>query len=241
MQIIPVIDILNGQVVRGVAGERSKYEPVRSQLTDSSSPAVVLNAILETFEFEHCYVADLDAILHERLNHCALAELAQSGVTLTVDRGVRNAADVAELLELGADRVVVALETLPDRALAQDLLSQFGSQSLVLSLDLQGGRPMTVSAAWQSRTPETIAAELIEVGFRQLIVLDLASVGMNQGTPTLELCACLKDRFPDVSLTTGGGIRSAQDLRLLSAARVDGALVASALHNGQLCPKDCRL
>ena len=41
MQIIPVLDLLGGQVVRGVGGRREAYRPVRSVLTTSSEPRQV--------------------------------------------------------------------------------------------------------------------------------------------------------------------------------------------------------
>ena len=38
MKILPVIDLMGGQVVRGVAGRRDQYRPVVSRLTPSSAP-----------------------------------------------------------------------------------------------------------------------------------------------------------------------------------------------------------
>lgn len=62
MEIIPVIDILNGVVVHGVRGEREKYEPIKSVLCNSSDPLEVANVFKE-LGFKSLYVADLDSIL----------------------------------------------------------------------------------------------------------------------------------------------------------------------------------
>jgi hypothetical protein len=42
-----------------------------------------------------------------------------------------------------------------------------------------------------------------------------------------------------LQIVAGGGVRSAADLRSLSAAGCDAALVASALHDGRLTIHDC--
>lgn len=241
MQIIPVMDVQNGVVVHGVAGQRSHYRRVQSLLTPSCAPSVLLRAFVEQFGFTSCYLADLDAIQQQQLNRCTVAELTRSGVELMVDRGVRCAADVQELLDLGVNRVVVALETLTSGDVAANLLSEFGSEALVLSLDLKSGRALTNNGPWQNQSPQTIAEELIGIGFRNMIVLDLAAVGMNQGTPTLQLCERIRDHFPAVSVITGGGVRSTDDLWQLHRAGIDGALVASALHDGRLTSDDVHL
>lgn len=62
MHILPVIDLLDGQVVRAVAGERARYRPVRSRLAGDADPVAVAAALLELAPFAAVYVADLDAI-----------------------------------------------------------------------------------------------------------------------------------------------------------------------------------
>ena len=238
MNIIPVIDLLNGVVVRGVAGQREKYRPICSLLAPSPDPSVIMNAMRQTFGLQQFYIADLDAIQHQRLNRCTIAELSEPDVSLMVDRGVRSEADVEELLDLGVDRVVVALETLAGLHSAAQLLTRFGSEQLVVSLDLQNGRLLTACEDWQDGSPRQIARQLSEVGYRQFIVLDLATVGTNQGVPTLELCRHLHASLPDTTLVTGGGIRGVDDLCELRQSGVAAALVASAMHDGRLSAED---
>ncbi len=62
MRVIPVLDIMGGVVVRGVAGRRSEYRPIESSLCSSCDPPVVARAIVERFGLAEFYIADLDAI-----------------------------------------------------------------------------------------------------------------------------------------------------------------------------------
>jgi phosphoribosylformimino-5-aminoimidazole carboxamide ribotide isomerase len=234
MNVIPVIDLLNGVVVRGIAGQRDRYRRIHSTLAGSADPSVILNALQNTFGFRQFYVADLDAIQFQHLNRCTIAELARDDVSLIVDRGVRSATDVSELLELGVDRVVIALETLSGLPMAAELIKEFGAERLVLSLDLKHGNLLTVCDDWQQTTALNVARQLSTAGYQQIIVLDLAAVGTAAGNQTTALCRQLKQELPEVSLSTGGGIRDLNDLQELQRIGVDSALVASALHDGRL-------
>lgn len=240
MDVIPVLDLLNGVVVRGVAGQRDKYRPIQSALTSSPDPSLVMKALTESFHLQQFYIADLDAIQYQQLNRCVIAELSRGHVRLLVDRGVRTEGDAEELLELGADQVVVALETLSGPLLAKRLVKNFGAERLVASLDLRASQLLTPCQAWKNETPLQVARELAACGFRQLIVLDLASVGTDAGVSTLELCLHMRAILPEVRLITGGGVRCAADLQELQLAGIEAALVASALHDGRLTAEDLR-
>ena len=62
VQLIPVIDLMGGQVVRGVGGNRNNYAPVESCFARDPSPGAVARAFAEHFLSTEVYVADLDAI-----------------------------------------------------------------------------------------------------------------------------------------------------------------------------------
>ena len=81
---------------------------------------------------------------------------------------------------------------------------------------------------------ERIAAEVLDLGVRRLIVLDLADVGTNQGPSTIPLLCRLRRLSDALELIAGGGVRDREDLQRLQDAGCDGALIASALHDGRV-------
>jgi phosphoribosylformimino-5-aminoimidazole carboxamide ribotide isomerase len=85
-----------------------------------------------------------------------------------------------------------------------------------------------------------VAQRAVECGVHRLIVLDLARVGVAQGPSTAALCRDLLARWPQLEITTGGGIRNLDDLRHLQTAGVHGVLLASALHDGSLTADDLK-
>lgn len=240
MKIIPVIDIKGGIVVRGVAGERDSYRPVQSRLTDGHGVIEVAEALRDAFDVNDLYVADLDAILDRQPHESLYAELIARGFALHVDAGLRDARAATMLAELGVESVVAGLETIADPKHLTEMVEAVGPFRLVFSLDLQAGRPL-VSAEHRERWPNEaseIAAIGYNAGIRRFIVLDLAAVGVDSGPATLPLCRELRERFDDIELITGGGIRNVDDLESLKKSGIDGVLIASALHNGAITRDD---
>ncbi len=237
MRIVPVLDIMGREVVRGVGGRREEYRPLRGKLTASSRPLEVAEALADRFGFREFYVADLDAILGGEPDWTLYAELRRRGFVLSVDAGVRRAADARRLADAGIDDLVVGLETLEGPNELAKMVREFGTR-LLFSLDLWAGRPLTASTAWPERDAETLADRAIELGVHRLLVLDLTRVGCAGGTGTRELCARLCASHPNLEIHAGGGVRHRDDLEELKRCGVQTVLVASALHDGRLSRAD---
>ena len=238
MQIIPVIDIRNGVAVRAVAGDCQKYCPLVTRLTDSTEPAEILRALQAEFSCNTCYVADLDGIERGQINRCTLAEMIRMGVSLMADAGVKTPDDVRQLTDIGVDRVIVSSESLVRIDLLHEYPQAAGTLDIVFSIDLKRGQLLAADAAWQGRSPMELVREVIGMGVRELIVLDLAAVGTSGGIPTLDVCRTIKQNWPEVRLISGGGVHSSDCLKAASATGIDGLLIASALHDGRLTLAD---
>jgi phosphoribosylformimino-5-aminoimidazole carboxamide ribotide isomerase len=249
VRVIPVIDLMNGQVVRGVAGRRSEYRPIDSRIAADAQPATVARALVEHFGFDTVYAADLDAIVHGQPNVDEWKQISDAGLRLWLDAGVGTPqAAVAFEKQLKSivtnPTIVVGLESLITPTIVMDLAGEmairFRATSFAFSLDLQNGRPLTRIDWWKDMPPIEIAHWLMKFGVRRLIVLDLADVGVGGGTRTLELCREIRRKFPAIELIAGGGVRGIEDLKRLADAGCDAALVASALHDGRLTREEIR-
>jgi HisA/HisF family protein len=243
MRVIPVLDVMHGEVVRGVGGRRDEYRPIISQLTRSSRPLEVANALASHFGCSEFYVADLDAILGGELDWPLYAALRAQGFRLWVDAGIRRMERTGQLADVGIDRIVVGLETVVGPAELAKMMQAFGER-IVFSLDLRQGEPLGDHNAWRAEgvappvDAASIADRAVRLGVRHLLVLDLAHVGCDSGTGTRDLCAYLCARYPDVTISAGGGVRHRGDLEELRNCGVQAALVASALHDGRLTRAD---
>lgn len=239
-RVIPVLDLQNGQVVRGVGGRRHDYQPLRSQLTASSEPVEVAQAFRSHFGLTEIYLADLNAIAGSPPAWPAYTALHDLGFQLWVDAGVRDAAAIAPLAYAGIKAIVLGLETIAGPHVLSEACAALGSARVVFSLDLKGGVPLGDLSAWNNTDALAIAAQAIERGVRRLLLLDLARVGSNQGIGTERLCAELVTNYPEVEIATGGGVRDANDLKQLREIGVHAVLVASALHAGRIRRNELR-
>jgi len=237
MLIVPVLDVMDGQVVRGVGGRRDAYRPIISQLVPSADPLAVARAFHAHFNIQTLYLADLDALMSKPPQLQTYHGLVADGFDLWVDAGVKSMEDAQALCDAGVNIIIVGLETLPSPAVLAELLRWFDPAQIVFSLDLKAGRPLTTQAAWK-KDAWSIARQAYDVGSRRMLVLDLAQVGTGGGVGTESLCRKIKAEWPQVSLAAGGGVRGPEDLRRLKNCGVDIVLAASALHDGRLRMED---
>jgi phosphoribosylformimino-5-aminoimidazole carboxamide ribotide isomerase len=238
MRVVPVLDLKGGQAVAAIAGRRNEYQPLAGPQLTSSCPVEVAQVFRNQFGFHELYVADLDAIAGHSPSFATYAALKSLGWRLWIDAGVREWKDAVALADTGIERVIVGLETLSGPETLARICRTIGPDRIIFSLDLKDGEPLCNAAAWRQSDASTIASQVVRIGIRSMIVIDLAHVGTGTGTGTEELCQDLAGVHPQVELLAGGGIRGLADLRRLQQCGVRAALVASALHQGRLSAED---
>lgn len=222
MLLVPVIDLMHGQVVRARRGERHAYQPIVSRLCEGSDPLAIARALTGRCGARQLYVADLDALLGGAVQTALLRALLadQPGLELWLDAGFGGVPDAVALrAALGAAGARV--------------VPVFGSESLkrveglpaeaILSLDRRGHERLDPAGCWDA--PQHWP--------RRVIVMTLERVGADSG-PDLDTLAAVRQRSPDTWLIGAGGIRDAADLRRAAAAGAQAWLVASALHEGRI-------
>ena len=236
MRLIGVVDLVAGRAVHACAGDREHYELVRNVAGSALQPgdAVALaRTYLDRLGVTELYVADLDAILRGAAPHTAVAGVTALGAPTWLDSGVSSVERAQQALDAGASRIVVGLETLPSYEELRGISRAMGFDRVAFSLDLKDGDPVTTDRFVRGASPEVLAARAADAGASAVMVIDLARVGTGGGLD-FELIARVRKRVPDVVLVAGGGVRGPEDLARLAACGCDAALVATALHSGQL-------
>src|SRR5690606_11017368 len=114
LQIIPVLDLKNGQVVRAEGGRRDSYRPIVTPLSQTSDPVDVARGLLRLHPFRTFYVADLDAIEGRGNNFEALRKLRGLVDCIWVDTGASDEHAVQKLLKEDHMRVVIGSESQSD-------------------------------------------------------------------------------------------------------------------------------
>jgi len=234
LRVIPVLDLRAGRAVLAHAGRREAYAPVRSLLVPGGAAGdslALARAYRDALDCDEWYVADLDALAGGAVQGALVRALADLGGRLLVDAAVVGPARARELVAAGAARVVVGLETLPSFDALAAIARAIGPERVAFSLDLREGVPLV--EARLSGTPLDLARAAVTSGARVIVVLDLARVGSGRGVDPV-LVRALRRAHPQVELLAGGGIGTARELERLAAAGLDGALMATALHDGRI-------
>ena len=226
MEIIPVVDLKGGVVVRARMGRRAEYRPIETPLAPTSDPVDVARGLLSVHAFATLYVADLDAIEGRGDNRLALTRLraACPHLTLWVDNGISDQRSAEDWLDAGWGNLVLGSETQPDAALVRHFAHD---ARVALSLDFRGESFQGPSAL------------LHDAGFwpQKVIAMTLARVGSGAG-PDLDRLRSVRDAATGRRVYAAGGVRDAADLVTLKGLGIAGALVASCLHDGRLSGKE---
>ncbi|NJD53314.1 MAG: phosphoribosylformimino-5-aminoimidazole carboxamide ribotide isomerase [Candidatus Methanoperedens sp.] len=223
-RIIFVMDILNGIVVHAVRGERAKYRPVEnSRICDSSDPLEMISTIMPS----QVYIADLDHIQEFGDNFGLIEQISRKTNTM-VDIGVKNMDDVRKCAKV-TDTVIIGTETASLETI-EKAAAQFPGR-INVSMDMKNGIVLTKDLKMDVQ-PEKLIRKLNEFDLKDIIILDLGKVGTSTGINTdfLKEMAGISTH----KIIVGGGIKDLDDIVVLQESGIDGALVATAVHNGKI-------
>lgn len=225
LELLPAVDVVDGQAVRLVQGEAGSE-------TSYGSP---LDAAMkwQNDGAEWVHLVDLDAAFGRGSNTELLREMVQTlDIKVELSGGLRDDATLEAALELGVGRVNLGTAALENPEWTAKVIDRFGDK-IAVGLDVRGttlaGRGWTKEGGdiWE------VLARLEDAGCARYVVTDVTKDGTLRG-PNVELLRemCTRTSKPVVA---SGGISSLEDLRVLRelvGEGVEGAIVGKALYSG---------
>ncbi len=227
MLVIPAIDILGGKCVRLFKGDYARVKQYAENPVEVAKRFVNEGA-------KYLHVVDLDGAKEGRtVNRELILDLAQSvNVPVQVGGGMRNYEDAASYLNAGIGRVILSTIALEDSDLLSNLVSEFGANRIVVSLDLKGGQIAT--KGWlevSNKCLDQILDDLENIGIRTLIVTDIDRDGTLEGANSKVLEQFLGRGFEIIS---AGGVASENDVQCLKKVGVGAAICGKAIYEGRV-------
>lgn len=225
LELLPAVDVADGQAVRlvqGALGSETSYgSPLDAALQWQADGA------------EWVHLVDLDAAFGKGSNRELLADvIGQLDIKVELSGGIRDDASLAAALATGCTRVNLGTAAIENPEWCAKAVSQYGDQ-IAVGLDVRG---TTLAArGWTKEGGDLFEtlARLDRDGCSRYVVTDVAKDGTLTG-PNLELlrqvCAAT-----DKPVVASGGVSSLQDLRdiaVLSGIGVEGAIIGKALYAG---------
>jgi len=234
-RVVPVIDVLRGEAVRAVGGERERYRPLRSILHPGHDPLELARACRDALGLSSLYLADLDAITRGEPNRALHRAIAGLGFDLWVDAGLKDEGDLPPLLDLDGASIIAGLESLRGPAALAAILDRAGPERLIVSLDLWDGQPITASPdAWPEADAFGLANRIIGLGVRRVLLLDLPRVGKEAGPGTEALLSSILEANPGIEVSLGGGVTGMAEIHRLRERGASAVLIGSAIHEGRI-------
>lgn len=230
-RIIPCLDVKNGRVVKGVNFKG---------LCDVSSPVALAEYYSEHGADELVFYDITASCENRKIFTDVLREVASRVfIPLTVGGGISTLEDFDRVLKCGADKVSVNSGAIHDPSLVQNAARLYGSQCVVLSVDIKrvagefhvfakGGREDTGMGAigW--------IRECVTRGAGEVVVNSIDTDGVRHGFDIALLREVLN--AVNVPVIASGGAGCIQDFTdlFVQLPKIDAALAASVFHFGEL-------
>lgn len=230
MQVIPAIDLLEGQCVRLHQGD---YD----QVTRFSDDPVAQALSWQQQGAERLHLVDLDgARTGQPVNDAAIRAItAALSIPVQLGGGVRTAERAEELLACGLDRVILGTVALEQPELVEELAARH-PQRIVVGIDAKNGKVATRGWIEESSTEAgDLARRFSASPLAALICTDIATDGTLAG-PNLSFLRTMAEASA-VPVIASGGIGTLEHLLSLlplEAQGVSGVIVGRALYDGRV-------
>jgi phosphoribosylformimino-5-aminoimidazole carboxamide ribotide isomerase len=230
MDVIPAIDLLDGQCVRLHQGD---YERVTRFSDDPLEQALSWQRQGAT----RLHLVDLDAARTGQPHNDAVIRRITTALAIPVQLGggVRTAARAEELLACGLDRVILGTVALENPELVRELAQRHPGR-IVVGIDARDG--LVATRGWieaSSISATELAAGFAGSGIAAIISTDIATDGTLAG-PNLEALRQMALASP-VPVIASGGVGTLTDLLSLLALAplgIEGVIVGRALYDGSV-------
>lgn len=230
IRVIPCLDVAGGRVVKGVNF---------LNLRDAGDPVELAARYAQQGADELTFL-DVTATVDDRATTYEMVQRTaeQVFIPLTVGGGVRSVDDVARLLEVGADKVGVNSAAIARPELIGEIADRFGSQVLVLSLDvkrsgrMKSGFVVTTHGGKRESDLDALewCQEAVERGAGELLVNSMDADGTLAGFD-LDLTRQVRE-LATVPVIASGGAGKLEHFAPAIDAGADAVLAASVFHDG---------
>jgi len=226
MKVIPAIDLMNGQVVRLYKGDPK-------QKTVYSDDPIKIAKKWEANGADILHVVDLDATLGIGSNLEIIKKILEViSIPVEVAGGLRDESLISDVIKI-SNRIVIGTLAFKDKELLKKLLSSFGPEKIVISVDHMDGE--IVIHGWQNKIGIKLIdsiKEFLEMGFTEFLLTNVNRDGTMEG-PDLEYLeqACNLERS---NVIASGGISNVNDVKDVKEKNAFGVILGKALYENKI-------
>ena len=233
IELIPAIDIINGQCVRLTKGD---YDQKKVYTDD---PAAVAKEF-EQAGFRRLHIVDLDGAKSKHIVNDDVLRRITSETSLIVDfgGGIKTGEDIEKAFEAGASMVTVGSIAVTQPQLFISWLYQYGADKMILGADVRNG--MISINGWKEDSTEELLPFLkkyIDAGVKNVLCTEISKDGTLQG-PAVTLYKEVMKAYPQLHLIASGGVSRKEDIEELEREGIPAVVFGKAIYEGRIDLKE---
>ena len=229
IELIPAIDIIEGQCVRLTKGDYDQKTVYRD------SPAEVAMEF-EKIGFKRLHVVDLDGAKSKHIVNEQVLQAITAETSLTVDfgGGIKTDEDIEKAFGAGASMVTIGSIAVTNPDLFMGWLEKYGAKRIILGADVRHGK-ISING-WKEDSSEDLLPFLkkyVDAGVKNVLCTEISKDGTLAG-PAIELYRQVMTAYPELHLIASGGVSSIEDIQALDAAGIPAVVFGKAIYEGRI-------
>ena len=229
IELIPAIDIIEGQCVRLTKGDYDQKTVYRD------SPAEVAKEF-EEIGFKRLHVVDLDGAKSKHIVNSDVLHRITTDTQLVVDfgGGIKTDEDIEKAFAAGASMVTIGSIAVTNPDLFMGWLEKYGAERIILGADVRHGK-ISING-WKEDSSEDLLPFLkkyVDAGVKNVLCTEISKDGTLTG-PAIELYQSMMAAYPELHLIASGGVSSIDDIKALEAAGIPAVVFGKAIYEGKI-------
>ena len=228
IELIPAIDIINGQCVRLTKGD---YD----QKTVYGEP-LDMALEFERIGYKRLHVVDLDGAKSKHIVNSEVLRQITTETRLTVDfgGGIKTDEDIEKAFASGASMVTIGSIAVTQPELFMGWLKRYGAEKIILGADVRHGK-ISING-WKEDSGEDLLPFLkkyVDAGVKNVLCTEISKDGTLAG-PAIDLYKDIMAEYPQLHLIASGGVSSKEDIEALDAAGIPAVVFGKAIYEGRI-------
>lgn len=228
IELIPAIDIIDGQCVRLTKGDYDRKTVYGNPLEMACE--------FERIGYKRLHVVDLDGAKSKHIVNTPVLRSLASETRLTIDfgGGIKTDEDIRQAFDSGAQLVTVGSIAVTQPELFMKWVAQYGAERLILGADVRNGK-ISING-WKEDSEEDLLPFLrryVDAGVTNVLCTEISKDGTLAG-PAIELYQRVMDAYPSLHLIASGGVSSLDDIKALDAAGIPAVVFGKAIYEGKI-------
>ena len=233
IELIPAIDIIDGQCVRLTKGDYNQKKVY------NEDPLTVAKDF-EKIGFKRLHMVDLDGARSKHIVNDEILRRVTAETSLIVDfgGGIKSEEDIVKAFESGASMITVGSIAVTQPGLFIQWMEKYGPEKMILGADVRNG--MISINGWKKDSQISLLPFLkqyVEAGVKNVLCTEISKDGTLQG-PAVTLYKEIMSAYPKLHLIASGGVSRKEDIDELESEGIPAVVFGKAIYEGRINLKE---